>query len=139
MEDPQDGPRGEIIEKHMVLQHFCSEVCVSLETSSKKCLRKGCQKLHIMNDDADDDDDDDDDDSDGDDDDRDGDGDGDDDDGVVVLVMVAMMRTTMMVRATGRRISTNRIRIYVSLDLWPFIRSRSVFCLRCSSRGNRSY
>ena len=96
MEDPQDGPRGEIIEKPMVLQHFCSEVSVSLETSSKKCLRKGLQKRHVMNDDADDDDDDDDGD----------DGDGDDDD-VMVLVMVTvtvtMMRTTMMVKATGRR------------------------------------
>ena len=66
MEDPQDGPRGEIIEKPMVLQHFCSEVSVSLETSSKKCLRKGLQKRHVMNDDADDDDDDDDDGDDGD-------------------------------------------------------------------------
>ena len=59
MEDPQDGPRGEIIEKTMVLQHFFSEVSVSLETSSKKCLRMGLQTRLIMNDDADDDDDDD--------------------------------------------------------------------------------
>ena len=96
MEDPQDGPRGEIIEKPMVLQHFCSGVSVSLETSSKKCLRKGLQKRNVMNDDADDDDDD----GDGD-----GDGDDDDDDDVMVLVrmMVTMMRITMMVKATGRR------------------------------------
>ena len=38
LEDPQDGPRGEIIEKTMVLQHFCSEVSVSLETSSKNAF-----------------------------------------------------------------------------------------------------
>ena len=48
----------------------------------KKCFRKGLQKHHVMNDDADDDDDDDD-----------GDGDGDDDDVMVlVMVMVTMMR-----------------------------------------------
>ena len=68
MEDPQDGPRGEIIEKPMVLFDFCSEVRVSLETSSNNAFGKGLQKRNVMNDDVDDDDDDDDDgDDDGDD------------------------------------------------------------------------
>ena len=113
MEDPQDGPRGEIIEKPMVLQDFCSGVSVSLQTSSKNAFGKGLQKRNVMNDDADDDDADDDDGGDGDghgDGDGDGDGgggddDGDDDDDVMVLLMrmVTVMRMTMMVKATGRR------------------------------------
>ena len=36
LEDLQDDPKGEIIEKPMVFQYFYSKVSVSLETSSEK-------------------------------------------------------------------------------------------------------